>query len=295
MSELVRAGNLRGILYMVIGMACFTFGDMFVKLASQQLPSGQVMLVLGLGCGLVFLVMLLRAGESIAIRPFFEPTVLLRNSGEVLSATCMFAALALSTLSTVTAIIQTLPLLLTLAAALFLGEKVGIHRLSAVVIGFIGVLIVIRPGMSDFDQYSLLALLAVVGMAMRDVGARLTRSSISSLLLSFYSAVTLMLTGSVMLLMSGGAKVPDLTATFYLVGLVAAASLGLMLLTQSVRIAEISVVAPFRYVRLVYGMGLGILVLGETVDELTVVGSLITISAGIYIWVRENRRVAVTV
>ena len=132
-------------------------------------------------------------------------------------------------------------------------------------------------------------------MAMRDVGARLTRSSISSLLLSFYSAVTLMLTGSVMLLMSGGAKVPDITATFYLVGLVAAASLGLMLLTQSVRIAEISVVAPFRYVRLVYGMGLGILVLGETVDELTIVGSLITISAGIYIWVRENRRVAVTV
>ena len=80
----------------------------------------------------------------------------------------------------------------------------------------------------------------------------------------------------------------------YLIGLVAAASSGLMLVTQSVRIAEISVVAPFRYVRIIYGMGLGILVLGEVVDRYTMIGSLITISAGIYIWMRENRVRAAT-
>ncbi len=289
MTQLPSSGNLRGILYMIMGMACFTFGDLFVKLASQRLPSGQVMVVLGLGCMLVFLVMLKRTGQQIDMRTFFEPPVLLRNVGEVFGSACMFAALALSPLSTVTAIIQTLPLLLTLVAALFLGEQVGIHRMSAVAIGFIGVLIVIRPGMSDFDQYSLLALFAVVGMAMRDVGSRLTRPSISSLMLSFYSSLILILTGLVMLLISGEPGVPDFTVTLYLIGLIVAASLGLMMVTQSVRIAQISVVAPFRYVRLLYGMGLGVLLLGEVVDSYTVVGSLIAILAGIYIWMRENK------
>ena len=283
------SANLRGILFMVGGMLCFTFGDLFVKLASERLPSGQVMIALGGGCAVVFIILLKRAGQPLMLRAFFEPSVLLRNSGEVLGAVCMFIALAFSPLSTVTAIIQTLPLLLTLSAALFLGEKVGIHRIAAVVIGFVGVLIVIRPGMSDFDQYSLITLLAVVGMAMRDIGASLTRPGISSLQLSFYSALTLLLTGSVMSLLSGGLKVPDLTASAHLVGLVVAASFGLIMVTQSVRIAEISVVSPFRYVRLPYGMALGMLVLGETVDAYTIVGSLITLLAGIYIWVRENR------
>lgn len=284
-----QSSNLRGILYMIIGMACFTFGDLFVKLASQQLPLGQVMIALGLGCAIVYFFMIKRAKQRILIREYFKPSVLLRNSGEVIAAVSMFMALAYSSLSTVTAIIQTMPLLLTLAAALFLGEKVGIHRITAVVIGFIGVMIVIRPGMSGFDQYSLLALLAVVGMSMRDIGARLTDPSVSSLMLSFFSAITLALTGAVMWLVSGDGNIPDVTTSLYLLGLVSAASSGLMLVTLSVRIAEISVVAPFRYTRILYGMALGVIVLGETVDTYTVIGSLITVLAGIYIWVRERQ------
>ncbi len=281
--------NLRGILYMVIGMACFTLGDTFVKLACQSLPPGQVMMALGLGCALVFWGMMRLKGETLLWAAFFEKPVLLRNAGEIIGATFMFAALALTTLSTVTAIIQTAPLIMTLAAALFLREKVGLHRFSAVIIGFIGVLIVIRPGLDGFDQYSLFALAAVFGMAMRDIGARLARPGISTLLLSFYSALTLLLTGLVMLLLSGGAKTPDLTVSLYLLGLVTAASFGLIAVTQSVRIAEISVVSPFRYVRLLYGMALGILVFGEVIDSYTIIGSLVTIMAGIYIWVRERR------
>ena len=284
-----RNNNLRGILYMIIGMACFTLGDAFVKLAAQTLPLGQVMLALGGGCAIVFLGMMWLKGETVLFTAFFEKPVLLRNAGEVLGATCMFAALALTPLSTVTAIIQTAPLMMTLAAALFLKEQVGLHRFSAVIIGFIGVLIVIRPGLEGFDQYSLFALFAVVGMSMRDIGARMARPGISTLLLSFYSAITLALTGVVMLLVGGEIKIPSMTASLHLLGLVAAASLGLAVVTQSVRIAEISVVSPFRYVRLLFGMTLGILVFGEVIDSYTIVGSLVTITAGIYIWVRERR------
>ena len=139
--------NLRGIIYMITAMACFTVGDMCVKLASQELPSGQVMIALGLGCTIVFGFMLIRSGEPMWSRAFLERPVVLRNVGEIIGSYGMFMSLAFLPLSTVTAITQTLPLLLTLIAALFLGEKVGVHRLTAVVVGFIGSLIVIRPGM----------------------------------------------------------------------------------------------------------------------------------------------------
>ena len=281
--------NVRGIIYMITAMACFTVGDLCVKVASQDLPTGQVMIALGLGCALVFGFMLIRSGEPMWSRAFFERPVMLRNVGEIIASYGMFMSLAFLPLSTVTAITQTLPLLITLAAALFLGEQVGIHRITAVVVGFIGSLIVIRPGMNGFDHYALLTMVAVVGMAMRDIGGRLTRRSISSLLLSFYSALTLLGTGTFLLLLSGGAKIPTPTTWFYLIGLVAAASLGLIVATQSVRIGELSVVAPFRYVRIVFAVLLGIFVLDEVIDGYTIIGSAITILAGIYIWVRENR------
>ena len=281
--------NLRGIIYMIIGMACFTVGDMCVKLASQELPSGQVMIFLGLGCCLVFAVLLLRTGEPMWNSAFFEGPVMLRNVGEIIGSYGMFMSLLYLPLSTVTAITQTLPLLLTLAAALFLGETVGKHRIAAVVVGFIGSLIVIRPGMNGFDQYALLTFVAVFGMSMRDIGSRLARRSISSLLLSFYSAFTMMVFGVFLLLLSGGAKVPTFTTCLYLVGLVAAASLGLMMVTQSVRTGELSVVAPFRYVRLLFAVLLGIFILDEVIDRWTIIGSAITIIAGLYIWLRENK------
>lgn len=283
------SGNLRGIIYMIIGMACFTFGDMFVKLASQELPAGQVMIALGLGCVIIFAIMLKRTSEAMWNPAFFERPVLLRNAGEIVGSYGMFMALIHSPLSTVTAITQTLPLLLTLAAALFLGEKVGKHRIWAVIVGFIGSLIVIRPGMNGFDQYALLTLVAVCGMAMRDIGARLTRRSISSLLLSFYSGLTLMLFGIFLLALSGGAKMPTVTTSLYLLGLVGAAALGLMMVTQAVRVGELSVVSPFRYVRLLFAVTLGIFVLDEVIDKYTIIGSIITILAGLYIWLRERK------
>ena len=217
--------NLRGIIYMIIAMACFTVGDMCVKLASEELPSGQVMIFLGLGCTIVFAVMLMRSGESMWSGAIFERPVLLRNVGEMIGAYGMFMSLAYLPLSTVTAITQTLPLVLTLAAALFFREAVGKHRIAAVMVGFIGSLIVIRPGMEGFDQYTLLAFVAVIGLSMRDIGSRLTRRSISSLLLSFYSALTLLVFGVFLLFLSGGAKVPTATTSLYLLGLVAPSSL----------------------------------------------------------------------
>ena len=274
---------------MIIGMASFTVGDMCVKLASQELPSGQVMIFLGLGCTIVFAVMLKRSGEPMWSRAFFERSVMLRNTGEVIGAYGMFTALHHSPLSTVTAITQTLPLLLTVAAVVVFKEKVGKHRIAAVLLGFIGTLIVIRPGISGFDQYSFWALIAVVGLAMRDVGSRLTQRSISSLLLSFYSACTLLAFGCFLLMLSGGAKVPTSNTSLILIGMIVAVSLGFLTVTQSMRIGEVSVVSPFRYVRLLFAALLGVFILGEAIDNYTIIGSLITILAGIYIWLRENK------
>lgn len=281
--------NMRGIIYMIIGMASFTVADMCVKLASQELPSGQVMIFLGLGCAIIFAITLKRSGEPMWSSAFFERPVMLRNAGEIVGSYGMFMALLYSPLSTVTAITQTLPLLLTIAAAVVFKEQVGKHRLGAVIVGFIGSVIVIRPGMAGFDQYSLLALVAVLGMAMRDIGARLTRPSISSLLLSFYSGLTVLVFGCFLLALSGDAKMPSFNTSLILIGLVATAALGLLMVTLSMRTGEVSVVSPFRYVRLLFAVILGVFILDETIDNYTIVGSLITILAGLYIWVRENK------
>jgi len=214
----LQAENVRGIGLMIVSMACFTLADLFLKLSSEVLPTGEVMLAFGVGCGVAFYAILRKRGEDIWSRAFFEPSVVLHNVGEIVATIGIFVALSLAPLSLVSMIMQTLPLLLTLFAFLFLKEKIGIHRISAVLVGFVGVMLIIRPGMDDFNVYTLIAVFGVLGMAMRDIGSRLTRKSISTILLSFYSSVLVAVTGICMLYGTAGLLWPDMVTWFYLIG-----------------------------------------------------------------------------
>ena len=185
----LQSENLRGILLMVASMASFTFADLFLKLSTESLPTGEVMMAFGIGCAIGFYLILYQRGERVWNRAFFEPSVVLHNFGEVVATIGIFVALAYAPLSLVSMIMQTLPLVLTLFAFLFLKESIGVHRISAVAVGFVGVLMIIRPGMDDFNLYSLIAVFGVLGMLMRDIGSRLTPKSISTMLLSLYSSL----------------------------------------------------------------------------------------------------------
>ena len=125
---------------MIIAMGCLTLTDMLIKIASQTLPIGQVMVIYGAGALTVFWALLRIKGETIQLSPLTNPAVIWRNVGDLVAMNSMFLALVYVPLSTIGAVIQAVPLLVTAAAALFLGEQVGLRRVSAILLGFLGTL-----------------------------------------------------------------------------------------------------------------------------------------------------------
>ena len=281
------SANLKGIMLMVISMGCLTLTDMLIKIASQTLPIGQVMIFYGVGALAVFWGLLRINGESIQLSPFTNLAVVWRNIGHLLAMNSMFLALVYVPLSTVGAVIQAVPILVTACAALFLGEQVGLKRASAIFIGFLGTLLIIQPGAANFDITTILVLIAAVGMALRDIATKLVRENFSTLLLSFYSCFLFIISGSILLLIEGDPGVLDSENSVLLVLMIISGCLGFFFMTKAVRLGDMSVVTPFRYTRLLFSMAAGIIILGEQVNGIMLIGSALTILSGLYIWRRE--------
>ena len=272
---------------MIIAMGCLTLTDLLIKIASQTLPIGQVMISYGVGSLIVFWALLRIKGESIRLSPLTNPTVVFRNIGDLIALNGMFLALVYVPLSTIGAVIQTVPILVTAAAALFLGERVGMRRASAIFVGFLGALLIIQPGAASFDITAILVLIAAIGMALRDIATKLVRENLSTLLLTFYSCFLFILSGGVLLIINGGASVPVMDSSVTIAAMIVTGSLGFFFMTEAVRLGEMSVVSPFRYTRLLFSMAAGILILGEQVNASMIIGSALTILSGLYIWRRE--------
>lgn len=279
--------NLKSIILMTIGMGCLTLCDLLIKIASQTLPLGQVMIVFGLGSITVFLLLMRINGESVQLSPFTNPAVVLRNIGDLIAINGMCLALVFVPISTIGAVIQTVPLMVTAAAALFLGERVGTRRWLAIVTGFLGTLFIIQPGAATFDITITFVLIAAIGMTLRDITTKLVREKFSTLLLSSYTSVLFIISGGVLLIISGGAIVPDIGMITILVVMITSGSLGFFFTTKAVRLGDVSVVIPFRYTRLLFSVAVGILILGEQVNAILLFGSVLTILSGLYIWRRE--------
>jgi drug/metabolite transporter (DMT)-like permease len=272
---------------MIIAMGCLTLTDLLIKVASQTLPIGQVMISYGVGSLIVFWALLRIKGESIRLSPLTNPTVVFRNIGDLIALNGMFLALVYVPLSTIGAVIQTVPILVTAAAALFLGERVGMRRASAIFVGFLGALLIIQPGAASFDITAIFVLIAAMGMALRDIATKLVRENLSTLLLTFYSCFLFIISGSVLLLINGEPSVPDMNKIVMLAAMTVIGSIGFFFMTEAVRLGEMSVVSPFRYTRLLFSMAAGILILGEQVNTSMIIGSALTILSGLYIWRRE--------
>ena len=272
---------------MTTAMGCLTFADLLIKIASQTLPIGQVMIFLGMGSIIVFWGLMKINGESIRLRPLIDSAVVLRNIGDLIAINSMCLALVYVPISTIGAVIQTVPLMVTAAAAIFLGERVGIRRTLAILLGFLGAIFIVQPGTASFDALTSLVFISAVGMSLRDIGTKLVRKNFSTLLLSFYSCVLFSLSGFVLLLVTGGANMPDIKMALIFIAMISLGSLGVIFMTEAVRLGDMSVVSPFRYTRLLFSMAAGILILGEKVNAMMLFGSALTILSGLYIWRRE--------
>lgn len=282
--------NLTAIMLMVASMGLFSLDDSFIKLASSSINVGQVILLQSLISLVVFSILTLRAGEPLWTSDYRQRPIIVRNAGEVLGVVCFVSALALMPLSTASAILQAQPLVVTLGAALFLGEAVGWRRWTAVLIGFFGVLIIIRPGMEGFTPAAFLAVGGVIGLAMRDLATRRVTAAVSSLQLSVLASAVIVPPSFIMMIAFGGWRPMDLVVTLFVLGAATAGIIAYYTITVSLRLGELSVIAPFRYTRLLFALIFGFLIFGERPDGPMLMGSALIIGTGIYALYRERLR-----
>ena len=282
--------NLRGALIMVLSMLGFAIEDMFIKLMGSHIPVGQIIFLLGVGGAVCYGGLMRFRGEPLLDRGVLPLPILLRATGEIIGTLGFVSAIVLTPISSASAILQATPLVVTLGAALFLGDPVGWRRWSAILVGMFGVLLVIRPGMESFQILSLLAVLGVLGLSLRDLATRRVPKSTSSFQLSFLAFLALVPASLVFMLGTGTAFVA-MTGVQW-VFMVSALTFGMVAyygIVAAMRIGEISFVTPFRYSRLLFAMVVGITVFQERPDMLTYVGATIIVASGIYTVWRERK------
>lgn len=281
--------NIRGILWMIAAMAGFALEDSFVKLAAGSLPLGPVVTVFGLGGFLFFAALTLGRGQPLVTADTLSRAVLLRAVFEVIGRTGYFLGITLTPLSNASSILQASPLFVTLGAALVFGEHVGWRRWIAILAGFIGVLIVLRPGLEGFTAASLFTLVGTLGFAARDLGTRAAPKSLSNLQLAVYGFAVLIPTGLVLSLFTGPVAMPDARGAAFVALAIVCGIAGYYSITAAMRLGEVGVVTPFRYTRLLFALILGFAVFGERPDALTLVGGAIIVASGLYTILREAR------
>ncbi len=285
---MILSPNLKGALLMMGSMAAFTFNDTCIKLVAADLPLFQIVFLRGILTTLFLSVLAWSLGlRSLRIPRSDLPMVIWRTTMEIASMVAFLVALVHMPLANVSAILAALPLSITLAGALFLGEPVGWRRLVAILIGFTGVLLIVRPGAEGFNVYSLVALLAVLLVTARDLFTRRLSTDVSSLAVAVITAMSVGLFGGLLMPWQGWSSV-----SVHSGGLVAASAVfvvgGYLFSIMVMRVGEIGFVAPFRYTALIWALLLGWLVFGDWPSWLTLTGAAIVVTTGVFTLYRER-------
>lgn len=282
-------GNVAGIVAMLASMACFVANDTLLKLASAHLPLGE-MIFLRNTVATAFVAVLAMAGGGFAtVRGAPLRLIGLRVVGEVGATILYLTALLLMTIGDITAIGQFTPLVLTAAGAIFLGEPVGWRRWLAAGAGFLGVLLIVRPGSSAFAPAAGIVFAAMGFVVLRDLATRLIPTTVPTLFITFLSSAAVLIASFAFLPFETWIWPPASDAA-----LVAAAGVflsgGYVLIIVAVRAGEIAVVSPFRYSVMIYALIAGFAVWSEAPDGLSLLGVAIVIGAGLYTFHREHVR-----
>ena len=283
------AENLRGAGLMMAAMAAFVLNDTLMKLVSANLNLFQAVFLRGIGTTILIL-LIAWWQDALHFRPARRDRRIMawRTLGDMGQMICFLTALFHMPIANVSAILQSLPLAMTLAAALFLKEPVGWRRYCAIGAGFIGVRMIVRPGSEGFNVYSLIALTTVLFVVLRDLSTRQLDRSVPNIFVTLVTsvAVTCMsgaasvvqgwnpVSGHDLLLLSG--------AAFFV-------SFGYIFITMGMRVGDIGFVSPFRYTMLVWALLVGLFVFGDMPRPLTLLGAAIIVASGIYTFYRERK------
>ncbi|SFK97686.1 S-adenosylmethionine uptake transporter [Shimia haliotis] len=285
----VLTDNTKGALLMMCSMAAFTFNDTCVKLLGPEVPLFQMLFLRGLASSLMIWGLARTLGALRWRMPRRDwGLVALRTTSEIGAAYFFITALYHMPIANVTAVLQVLPLTVTLGGAMFFGEAVGWRRMSAILAGFIGMLLIVRPGPEGFDLYAGYALAAVVFVTVRDLSTRRMSAEVPSMTVTLVASLGVM----------GFAGVASLGVEWVAldarqIGLIGGASVfilgGYLFSVMVMRVGEISFIAPFRYTSLLWALLLGFVVFGNWPDPITLAGCVIVVGAGVFTLLRGRR------
>ena len=287
---MIWSDNTRAALLIMASMAAFTVNDALMKLAAPGLPFFQQIFLRGV---------LITAGLT-ALGAFWghlsyvmsrKDRVLtgLRTFAEAFGTVCFLTALYSMPLANLSAILQALPLTVTLAAALFLGEPVGWRRLAAILVGFVGVAIIIRPGLDGFTIYSLYGVVAVMAVTLRDLAARRLSRDVPSSRVALAAAIGVtVMAGVASLVMRETWVQPDAPQIALICGAAVCLMIGYICAVAGMRSGDIGFVAPFRYTSLLVALILGLVLFNEWPDLLTMIGAGLVVATGLFTIYRER-------
>ncbi len=279
--------NLKGSLFMVFAMLGYSTNDALMKSVGQSITLGQTLFVRGAFATVLLFALAAWLGQLRDPKPLLHRNIAWRTIGEMAGTVCFLTALFNMPIANATAILQAMPLALTATAAVIFREKVGLRRISAILIGFAGVLIIVRPGVEGFTLYSVLVLGAVGFNVLRDLATRAIPNSIPGVMISLVTAIAVTALGGVLTLFQGWAPMSAM-ALFKLAGASAFLVFGYYFIIAAMRIGDVGFVAPFRFTILLNAIALGYFLFNEIPDTLTLVGAALVVTTGIYTLYRER-------
>jgi drug/metabolite transporter (DMT)-like permease len=281
------AANRNGMIAMVGAVACFTTTDVLMKTATQTLPVSQVLAIRGLIAASIILTLLGMNGGMRHFRALAQKRVLQRTLFETSMILCYVTALSMAPFANVFSVLQSAPIIVTAFVA-FRGESVGLSRWAAVLAGFVGVALIVRPSLEGVDVAMGLALLAAFLVAARDLTTRTIPAWVPSPMVTL--ATTLGSTGAGLALAPFEHwRMPDMANWGILLGAAITVALGNYAIIQAYRHAEASVVSPFRYIGVPIAILFGFMVWGHVPDVLAFAGIALVVGAGLYTMQRETR------
>ena len=280
--------NIKGAVLMTGCMLTYVINDAFMKLLFSEIALFQAIFLRSLITVLPILVMTWITKVAIRNLSYLNKRLLLvRVSAEVCATIAFLLALKHMPLANVTAILQALPLAITMAAGLFLSEPVGWRRWIAILLGFTGVLIIVRPGLEGFNIYSLSALAAIFFITVREIFTRKLTSKVPTITVALSTVIGIGMFSGIMMI---GTEWQPVSASSWLLILGAGVSvlIATFLSVMAMQTGEISFVSTFRYTAMLGAIGVGILIFDDWPDQLTLVGTLIIVLTGIYSFHREQ-------
>ena len=280
--------NLLGAALMTCCVLAYVLNDAVMKLLFADIDFFQAIFLRGLVSLPPILILALMTKTLLQkYSAKNQRLMIIRILAEIGTTVTFLTALKHMPLANVTAILQSLPLAITMAAAIFLGEPVGWRRWSAICVGFTGVLIIIRPGLAGFNSYSLLALAAVILLTVREISTRQLDNKVPTVTVALSTTLGITAFAALMLIGTEWADI-NFASLSLIIAAAAAVTVATLLSVVAMRTGDIGFVSPFRYTSLIGAIGLGILLFGEWPDGVTLLGAAIIAFAGIYSLYREQ-------